>query len=268
MLARSGRVTVFILLVILGRAGSAGGQEQSSAEASFPHLLLTDLRDVVGAPLAWKSRQWELFGLSVAGVGLVALVDGEVRDAEARDHSHLADQIARDFEPLGSTGAVGVIGVFYLAGLVTGDERARLVAEDGAAASIISGVILVPAIKYVAGRRRPSATTATDAFKPFSNGGSFPSGHAAEAFTVAAVVSGHYDSGWVTGISYGAATLVGFARIHHRAHFASDVVAAALLGHAVGRTVVRINQEKRGRLALTPVTGPHGEPGLAVVLGF
>ena len=103
MLARSGRITILILLIILGRPGLARCQEQAASEPSFPRLLLIDVRDVVGAPLAWKSRQWELFGLSIAGIGVVALADGWVRDAEARDHNHLADEIARDVEPLGST---------------------------------------------------------------------------------------------------------------------------------------------------------------------
>jgi membrane-associated phospholipid phosphatase len=69
-------------------------------------------------------------------------------------------------------------------------------------------------------------------------------------------------------VTYGTATLVGFARIHHKAHFLSDVTAGALIGNAAGRAVVRINRRERSRLALAPVSGPHGEPGVAVVVGF
>jgi membrane-associated phospholipid phosphatase len=284
--SRAGRCTVFVLLILLGRTGLAAGQDlpavapapNSAASASppdppsggpsYPRLVLTDLRDVLGAPLSWQSRQWELFGLSVAGVGVAALADRSVRDAEARDHNHQVDQVTRVAEQFGDAGAVGVLGIFYVAGLTTGDSRAKLVAQDGVAASIVSGVVLVPVLKFIAGRSRPRDTTRTFDFKPFSSASSFPSGHAAEAFTLASVITSEYDQPWVKGAAYGTATLVGFARIHHKAHFLSDVTAGALIGNAVGRAVVRINRQERSRFALAPVNGPHGEPGVAVVLGF
>lgn len=283
-------IGILLGLVLLGSSIPASGQDQpapspdhpdhsdhsdhadhAAAHPSFPHLLVVDLRDVLGAPLTWNQRQWGLFGLSVAGVGVAALADGSIRDHEARDHNHLADQVARIAESFGAEDAVGVIGAFYVAGLVTDNPRTRMVAEDSAAASLLSGVIVVPVLKYATGRRRPRDTARTFDFQPFSGSSSFPSGHAAEAFTVASVVASEYDSPWIKGASYGTATLVAFARVHHNAHFASDVTAGAILGTFVGHSVVRVNRRERserGRLALTPISGEHGEPGLGVALSF
>jgi len=248
-------------------AAEPAGPPQATG-ASFPRLVLIDLRDVLGAPLSWKGRQWELFSLSVAGVGAVSLLDGRVRDSEQRDHHHLADQLAKDFEPLGSAGAWGVLGSFYLAGLVRHDPRARSVAADGVAASLIAGGIITPALQFAVGRRRPRNTTRTYDFKPFGGGSSFPSGHVTEAFAVASVIASHYDAWWVKDLSYGSAALVGFARIHHQAHFLSDVTAGALIGTAVGRAVVHRNEEERRRFTVAPLLGPRNQPGMALAFSF
>jgi hypothetical protein len=235
---------------------------------SYGRLLLGDLQDTVGAPLHWQTREWELFSLSVAGIGVVSLADGRVRDSERHNHSAFADNISRDFEPLGAGGAFGVLGAFYLESLVRHDDRARAVAEDGLAASLIAGGLITPAVKYVAGRNRPRDAARTYDFKPFSGQSSFPSGHTTEAFAVASVVAYEYDSPWVKTLAYGSATLVGYARIHHQAHFLSDVTAGALIGTVVGHTVAARNHERRYHLAFVPVAGPRQETGVGAVLSF
>jgi hypothetical protein len=82
--------------------------------------------------------------------------------------------------------------------------------------------------------------TATNAFqfKPFSNNQSFPSGHSSQAFAVATAIAENYPVWWVQTLCYGGAGLVGYARIEQNAHYASDVVAGALLGWAVAHAVV------------------------------
>jgi hypothetical protein len=236
--------------------------------SSFPRLIFIDARDVLGAPLSWRGRQWEELSLGVAGVGAAALLDRTVRDAERRDHNRLANQIANDFEPLGSTDAWVVLGAFYAGGLLGRDVRARSVGEDGLIASVIAGGIVTPVLKYAVGRRRPRDTDKTFDIKPFSGNSSFPSGHTTEAFAVASVIATHYDSGWIKGVAYGSAALVGFARIHHQAHFLSDVTAGALIGTVTGRAIVHRNDEERRRLAMVPLVGPKGQPGMGIELSF
>ncbi|HSS47552.1 MAG TPA: phosphatase PAP2 family protein [Thermoanaerobaculia bacterium] len=247
-------------------AGSASAPAVTAR--SLPHLVLVDLRDVLGAPIDWKAPQWERFSLAVAGVGAAALLDRRVRDWESHDHNHRVDQIAQDFEPLGSGGAFVVLGTFYLEGLLRNDPKARSVAEDGLIASLITGGIITPALKYVTGRSRPHDATRTFDLHAFSNKSSFPSGHTTEAFAVASVIATEYDSSWIKGVAYGSAALVGFARIHHQAHFFSDVTAGAVVGTAVGRAVAHRNREERRRLQISPFVGPRNQPGLGVSLSF
>ncbi|HEV7783977.1 MAG TPA: phosphatase PAP2 family protein [Thermoanaerobaculia bacterium] len=247
-------------------AGSASAPAVTAR--SLPHLVLVDLRDVLGAPIDWKAPQWGRFSLAVAGVGAAALLDRRVRDWESHDHNHRVDQVAQDFEPLGSGGAFVVLGTFYLEGILRNDAKARSVTEDGLIASLIAGGIITPALKYVTGRSRPHDATRTFDFHAFGGKSSFPSGHTTEAFAVASVIATEYDSGWIKGVAYGSAVLVGFARIHHQAHFFSDVAAGAVVGTAVGRAVVHRNREERRRLQIAPLVGPRNQPGLGVSLSF
>lgn len=249
-------------------AAPPAAEKPAAVVLTFPHLVGTDLRDVLGAPLHWESRQWEQFGIAVAGIGASALLDKTIREREQNRNSHTADRIASTFEQFGEAGAFGVMGAFYVTGLVSHDARARSVGEDGLIASLISGAIVAPALKFAVGRVRPRDTEKTFEFHPFSGNSSFPSGHATEAFAVASVISTHYDVVWVRVVSYGSAALVGYARIHHQAHFFSDVTAGAVLGTATGMAVVHRNEEERRKYVLMPVVGPHGEPGVGVALSF
>jgi membrane-associated phospholipid phosphatase len=65
---------------------------------------------------------------------------------------------------------------------------------------------------------------------------SFPSGHAASAFTAATVLAG----GPATPALYALASLVAVSRVYVRLHHASDIVAGAALGLALGLVARRV----------------------------
>jgi hypothetical protein len=234
------------------------------------HLLVLDARTMLGAPLRWDGRDWGRFGLVALGVGGVALADRGIRDRELRDHSKTANDVARIAEPFGAQDSLVVLGGFYLGGLLSGDTRARDTGFDGAVASLTSAVI-TSVVKEVVGRKRPNQAIGAFDFRPFGGSASFPSGHTTQAFAVASAIATSYDSRWVAVGSYGVATLVGLARVHHQAHFASDVVAGAAIGTAVGRTVVLTNRwerQKHARVTIGPALGPRNQPGLALAASF
>jgi undecaprenyl-diphosphatase len=65
---------------------------------------------------------------------------------------------------------------------------------------------------------------------------SFPSGHAASAFTAASLLAG----GPATPLWYGLAAVVAASRVYTQMHHTSDVVAGAALGVALGLVARRI----------------------------
>lgn len=217
---------------------------------SYPEILVDDVKHVLTAPTRWQEQEWQNLGLAAIGViGVAAIIDRPVRD-EMRRHAPNNYGFMLKVERFGAEYSMGVLGGFYLAGVI-GNETAAEVARDGLAASIIASGIVTPTIKFITGRARPRENAGIAKFHPFSIGyssnSSFPSGHTTQAFALASVIANHYEETWVTCASYSVAGLVGIARSYHDAHFASDVLAGALIGTLVGKSVVAHNKPRHAR---------------------
>jgi len=210
-------------------------------------LLGEDTGYVVTSPLRWTSRDWLDGGIAVSLVLASSHFDARVRH-EAQEEHHVGDNLTRSFQQFGATYSFLILGAFEGYGLAADSSKSKAVAFDGVAASVIASGVITPALKYSVGRVRPNRTEGTFQFRPFSGNYSFPSGHTTQAFAVASVIAAHYDAWWIQTIAYGIASSVGYSRIQQNQHFASDVVAGALIGYTVGRTVVRHNNA-------APVTG-------------
>lgn len=156
--------------------------------------------------------------------------------------------------------AVFVAGMFT-AGRLSNRTRFRAMTYDMLDASIVN-LAYAELIKVVVGRERPNGQDEK----------SFPSGHASNAFALAAVAERHY--GWKLGVpAYLLAGVVGASRIQQDKHYLSDVVAGATLGYIVGRTVVRVNGrplEDAGRGAsvhVSPLLG-RGVRGVQIAVWY
>jgi membrane-associated phospholipid phosphatase len=133
-----------------------------------------------------------------------------------------------------------VLGASYLVGRLTGvEELERAAARAGEAAAVAGGLTLV--IKHTLGRGRPNqgADADPDRFRPFSRWNSFPSGHTAVAFAVATSIAQQTGDNWSDAALYGVATLTGLARLNDDHHWASDVLAGAIIGHLSARWLSR-----------------------------
>lgn len=78
-------------------------------------------------------------------------------------------------------------------------------------------------------------------WRPFSLGGNlaWPSGHASAAFALASSLSASTANVPISIAAYGTATAIGLGMVAGDRHWASDVLAGALLGQAVGDAVGR-----------------------------
>lgn len=107
-----------------------------------------------------------------------------------------------------------------------------------AAAALAGTNLLVEGGKRAVNRARP------DGERKRSNS-AFPSSHAANAFTLAWVLTWRWRRGWPA--FYALAALVAFSRMYLNRHWLSDVVAGALLGTAVAWAAWRWLETRRGR---------------------
>jgi membrane-associated phospholipid phosphatase len=230
----------------------------------FPQLK-RDAAHLATAPLRWERSDWAKFGLGVAAVGGAVLLDEDLREIVDRNNTGAVRRAANAVAPFGSGYSFGTLGAFYLAGKLLKDEKAMAVAEDGLASSLIAAGVISPILKATIGRRRPSQTEST--FIRDGGGVSFPSGHTTQAFAVASVVAAHYRSIWVQAAAYAIAGLVGLSRMEQGAHYASDVLAGALIGVAVGKAVVRFHESSRLDISVVPSVSPRSR-GVAVMFSL
>ena len=181
--------------------------------------------------------------------------------AHASDHEHAADVaqpseldalVDRLWEPLRHNDAAnrlfyaasnaGEFGlIWHLLGAVRAlsPRRSALDAVRFSALIALESLLVNQGIKRFFNRTRPGSaadnTTPHQLRQPITS--SFPSGHASGAFCAAAVLA----AGSRIGPAYRvAAAIVAASRIHVRLHHASDVLAGAIIGEAVGRAAARL----------------------------
>ncbi len=219
------------------------------------YLVLLDTKEVFTAPARWDTRDWLMLGGIAAGIGTVAAFDEDLQRFIRHHRSHAVTQIFDGAQPLGNEYAIGIVGAFYLTGEIFKDPRAKATALDSISATAIASGLVATTLKYAIGRARPSNKQGAYDFEPFTSNDSFCSGHTTEAFTLASVISDHYESTWVAFTAYSLAGMVGYARLNNNRHWSSDVLAGAAVGTFVGKTVVRFNKEHR-KVSLQPIVGP------------
>ena len=286
-------VAVFVAALLLAGAPSslradepppppAGQAPSETAPAALPvfslketgQLVLLDAKGILLAPLHWDGEDWLKFGVGSAAVVLTGVfLDQPVQEASQRSRTPGRDDFATTAQRFGAEYSWAVLGGYAVFGLAAKDREAMNVAVDGVLASLFATGIATPVLKFAVGRARPDADLGNHYFTPFSNrDASFPSGHTTQAFAVASVIAAHDSHLWVKIVAYGIAGTVGLARIEQNEHWASDVVAGAILGTVIGNAVVILNErQRRGapgpKVTFSPLLAPRGG-GLLLTASF
>lgn len=216
-----------------------GRRPQKLVSAEFIKLVGSDAKYVFTSPARWDRQHWGTAVQLTAGVFATTLLDDDIRLKAQLSRTMQTDRATELVQRFGEEYSFAVLAGFAVVGTLGPNAKARAVAIDGLTASIIASGLVTPALKYTVGRKRPYASGSVFDVEPFSGNYSFPSGHTTQAFAVATVVASHYDQWWIKGMSYSLAAGVGWSRIHQNKHYASDVIAGAIIGTVVGRTIVR-----------------------------
>ena len=232
--------------------------------------IVVDLGYVVSSPARMHPRD-VLVTAAVAGATWALYNnDQAILDGFQRDHGNrLYDTIVEPGRHLEGVGLMGRTNPYYFGALVIGyatnvkplrEIPAEILESHAIAGGIRNG------LKTLVGRHHPEDHEGPYAFD-FAHGTSFPSGHSSVQFELATILSHHTRWVPIKVVWYGLATSATLQRIDARAHWPSDVLPAAVMGHLVARTVcVRHDQrlrEGRHMLGIAPMPG-----GAAVTLSF
>lgn len=180
---------------------------------------------------SWESPQpWIFTGVMAASFSLDGGVSREIRTQT---------RLTSFNEALESTTADFLLGSVPVVLLVTGKlTRHGEVTDLGwkSAEAAVNAFLLSHALKAATRRSRPHLG---HQYGFWQGGNSYPSGHAALSWSVAAVTATHFpEKRWIPWVAYAAAGAVTFSRVSSGHHFGSDAVTGALLGFAIGRYVV------------------------------
>jgi membrane-associated phospholipid phosphatase len=139
------------------------------------------------------------------------------------------------FSNAGIAALAGGAGGMYLLSLHNHNDKWR---ETGllSAQAAVNSLLFVEVSKYVASRDRPIQGNGRGLFfQP--GGGSFPSAHAAVAWSVAGVIAHEYPGPLTKIVVYGLATAITYSRVHAQQHFPSDVFIGSIAGEMIGQNV-------------------------------
>jgi len=223
--------------------------ERDTTWRTLPGNFLQDQKEIWLFPVQLaKGHHWVPTIVIAGGTAAFIAADPHVA-SYFRSHQKNVDKLNDVFDPMIATGEVIALPASLMAaGYIRHDQREISTALMAAEAYGDSAIVDL-ALKAVTRRQRPSDIPPGQPFtNTFFNGGksplkgsSFPSGHAAAAFSVATVVADRYSrKRWVSILAYGMATAISVSRVTENAHFTSDVFLGAAIGYTTAKyTVLR-----------------------------
>lgn len=240
------RLPTFFLVISMVAPFAYGGDDCGNrvacAAGSVKHEVVRYVRDaksLATAPLRWDRRTWARFGEGTAVVVALYATDRQTSDRVQEHRSSSTDQFAKTITPFGGHRALELSALMIAAGAGMHDMNLRDAGRDSLQSEIWAAGVVTPLLKRAFGRARPVQNEGSHSFHPLNaHFESFPSGHATNAFAFATAVAGHYDGWVVPTIVYTLASGVAMSRVNDHVHFASDVVAGALIGHVVAKGIV------------------------------
>src|SRR5215472_7693339 len=137
----------------------------------------------------------------------------------------------------GVSAMVGGTGSLYLLGKIRGDDHQQ---ETGilAGEAVVNSLMAAEVLKFATRRERPTDGAGRGRFgRSSAFNSSFPSVHAAMAWSAASLLAHEYPGVMTQILGYGLAGGVSLARVTGKDHFPSDVVVGSIIGWLIGQQV-------------------------------
>ncbi len=268
----------------------AGFSQQTGALAANPRSLSSQSRDSVrqtsDSTPPWITRR-ELAGLGLSLIATVAIspLDNPASNELQEQHwqgNEALHSLTQSLAFAGGPGPFVVGGSFYILGKIARAPGLAIAGEHITAAVLLAASVTALG-KGMAGRALPGVKTG-ESFEwargfhrnngPFV---SFPSGHTAAGFALAASLT-EEAAAWRPGTerfvgpaAYGVASAIGLARVYQHVHWMSDLPLAVAIGTWSGLSVEshvhRSHTASAAARAITSVTVQSSPTG-ATLIGF
>ena len=217
-------------------------QQQSKSFASSLGTAVKTIGEdelhILKSPFSVNALKWDAMVVGATGI-LIANDESVAHQVSPSWHN-----TSIDISNAGVYGLGAAAGGIFVTGLITHNEHATDTGIRSAEASVDS-VILYAAMKAILARQRPYTGAGEGKF--FSGNwtaGSFPSGHATLAWTLATVMAHEYPNWPMRLLMYGAATAVSTTRVTGGVHFPADVFAGSVIGFGVGTFVSHKDRQR------------------------
>src|SRR5690242_243523 len=212
---------------------NAVAKKSRGTQTGLGARFIGDQREIWTSPerLRFSDTEW-LVPLSGITGGLF------VTDSDFSKHLSQSPTTVSHYKTMSNAGVaalVGGAGGMWLLGHAKHNEHWS---ETGflSGEAALNSLVAVESFKYSLRRERPYQGDGTGS--SFQSGGtSFPSEHAAAAWSVAGVIAHEYPGPFTKIVAYGLASLVSVSRVKARQHFPSDVVVGSAIGNLVAQDI-------------------------------
>src|SRR6266478_4882850 len=236
-----------------GSADGKAGKPEGSAKPAVPweerensvglHLLKNIAEDQKALWVGPKNLRWvDADWLVPLGGAAAAMFATDTEYSKHLSNSPNRIKYSKDLSNYGIASMIGIGGGLYVLGHVTHDDH-KIETGILAGEAAIDSLAPVYGMKYAFGRERPLQDNYQGRFG--QGGVSFPSEHAAAAWSIASVIAHEYPGPLTSLFVYGLASAVSASRITGKQHFPSDVLVGSAIGWLEGMYVYRKHHDPR-----------------------
>lgn len=220
----------------------------------MPVLSEREFRKIVGStgteyfiPIDIRKEDLKLLAGALSLGVVVFANDRAIMDFVQENKVRELDKVVDSMNFLGgSAGMASIIAGSYFIGAVMKNGELKQVGLFGLGAALATQVV-TEVFKVSFGRMRPN--NSDNPYDFFEEDKSFFSGHTSAAFSIATVIAEVYkDKPLVPYLAYGVAALTAYSRVYDKKHWASDVLAGAVVGHLVTKIFLRTFMKDDGTL--------------------
>jgi len=207
------------------------------------HLLMNIAKDQKALWEGPKSLRWvDADWLVPLGGATAAMFATDTEYSKHLSNSPNRIKYSKDLSNYGLASMVGIGGGMYVWGHLTHDDH-KIETGILAGEAAIDSLVPVYGMKYAFGRERPLQDNYRGRFG--QGGVSFPSEHAAAAWSIASVIAHEYPGPLTSIFVYGLASAVSASRMTAKQHFPSDVLIGSAIGWFEGMYVYRKHHDPR-----------------------